>query len=689
MQRAMMSSEPILLEGPIDFLIFSSRVVYLQDNHNGEQLTGSIVDRADGCITIQLSEPCSSLSTKINDYQVGASYKSQQLTFDVVVQQRDHNNQLIVAKHPTHGTLATKRYAFRRPFSDKANLQAELTIQSTLHELAFTTTALVDFTLSSLSLAVDRAQGLALPGDRVESIRIYLDGQCVFNGNGTVTRIDTDYDKDNADCYLVVIEVIHVKNNTVVEFNKNKRRSDRTILIDTQSAFLQFSHPFLHNSTITCPIADLSNSGMSIILEDSPPIPKGLLVHSASLQLPYKSRLEVSFKTTSIQRIVNDEKEVDRVGLQLIDIKPATLKEITNFVQKENSDYLVDANAEDYDRLWEFHFESGFIYGSKRRQIQNYARETFHTYRQLLQSDTSLIKKILYKVDGAIKGDITAIKIFDNTFIIQHLNALKASGASAAQQVIRGMTTFFLDSFANKNADNRYVCAYFRPQNLYPSLVFGETANLIKNSKNCWTKTYDFCLPDGSDLASSSLPWREANEDDLKQLENLLIARQQHQMMRVEGLTREGFLTLQVSEEYEKIGLYRKRRIFVAWNPDNGAVGYAICNYASPGINFSELTNSVKFIYNKDDNINDNQLLADVLGKCVLESYQQTLMPKCVLLLHSQPIPKGFVHEKSYVEWVLDLDHVADFRAATEEIFGNLRHFIRMKKATLNNVSTG
>ena len=65
--------------------------------------------------------------------------------------------------------------------------------------------------------------------------------------------------------------------------------------------------------------------------------------------------------------------------------------------------------------------------------------------------------------------------------------------------------------------------------------------------------------------------------------------------MRVESLTRESFLTMKVSPEYQKIGLYRYRKVFVAHDSNISARGYVICIYTSPGINFSELTNFVKF----------------------------------------------------------------------------------------------
>lgn len=617
-----------------------------------------------------------------------------QLRFDVEISYFDNVRKTLIVNVPKQGFLSDKRTETRNLFAENSDLKAELKIDSLTHKFACQSTQLVNFSSTTISLLVDRAQGLALPDDIATNISIYYKDRLVFESGGIIQRIDMKYcDSGQSDEYLIVVKLEAKTAKTVIDFRTNNRRSDRTILINEQSAFIQFNHPFLDHALLTFRIADLSNSGLSIVMDENmQSLPKGLLVYDASIQLPFKPRLQTSFKVTSVQDIETEDdfgqQYVQRVGLQLLDLTPDTLKEITNFVQRDKSEYLIDASDDDYNQLWEFYFETGFIYGSKRKQIQNYAKEVFRTYRKLLTSNTSLLKKILYKQDGEIKGHVNAVKIFDHTLIVQHLSALKASGASAAQGVIRGMTSFLLDYQANKKVSNRYICSYYRPDNLYPSLVFGETAKLINNEAICWTRIYDFCLPSEQQVdVSEEVISRDASVEDLKNLETLLIEQNEHALIRVESLTRESFLNLKVSKEYERIGLYRYRKVFVAHDSDTNATGYAVCTYSSPGINFSELTNSVKFFYSYE-NAPENQKIADALGQAILASYRETAMPNGVLLLsHGQPIPAGFTREKSYMLWVMDINYMAKFREATENIFSDLKHYIRSYKDTLKHAN--
>jgi len=674
----------INLEGPLDFLIFSCSNVYIRlSEKDPVSVMGQIIDRDNGRILVKISSDLKQLPERV---YVSSPYKSRQLYFSAEVIGFDQQNSVYTLQHPSVGSIQNKRQDLRKPFTDELVFHAEINIDSPTHRIRFTTSRLVDFSPTTISLLLDRSQGLALPGDIVTKVAIFSSEQRIFESEGSVNRIEMKYHLcKHDDEYLIVIKL---GNKTVVDFSNNRRRSDRTILVNEKSAFVQFYHPFLDQTLLTCPIADLSNSGLSIVLaNDIQPMPKGLVVDEGSVQLPLKQRLTISFEVTSVQDITVEEEYGDgyiqRIGLQLLNVNSAVLKELTNFVQQVNSEYLIDANDEDYYRLWELYFETCFIYGNKRRQIQNFANKAFKTDRILLKSNTPLLKKILYKQDGEIKGHVTAIKIFDHTLIIQHLNARKANGGSAAQSVIRGMTTYFLDYSANQRISNRYVCAYYRPNNLYPSLVFGETADIINDTSMCWTRTYDFCLPSNKAAKKTGeVICQEASQADLKNLETLLIDNNEHALMRVEGLYRESLVEMNISKEFEKIGLYRYRKVFVARDNASGSSGYAVCTFTSPGVNFSELTNSVKFYYSDVINVRASQSLADALGEVILDAYSRTDMPNCVLLLdRGQPVPVQFAIEKSYTWWVLDLKYVSKFRDATEHIFGNLKQYIRTRKS--------
>lgn len=673
---------PINLKGPVDYLIFSSSTIAFRSlEQNSVIHSGVVVDRDNDSFTVCIdSNEHYALADFANDnFVLTAPYKSKLLSIDAKLLNGEKPDKLVFSL-PLHGYLVERRKKQRGIFSMKSS-QVTVNVESIDGQLNFKNTLPLDFSSCTVGLFLNRCGGLVLPGDIVANLVIFDGTHLVLESSGTVLLVDkTRHQVGKPENYFVLIELAH-RGASSIEVGRRRRKSERIAMSHSDDAWLEFWHPLNPHIKITGAIADLSNSGCSIVLDaDTCPIPFGLILSSAQLRLPGMQCLDVACRIMSIQLQEQDGESRYRVGMEFINISQQLFKALSGQVQTAMSAYLVDASNADYDRLWEFYFETGFIYGGKRRQIQKYADKIFYTYRCLLNNDTPLLKKILYKRDGEIRGHINAIRIFDHASIIQHLNALKTDQESAAQAVIMGITAHFMDNTVNQMTGNRYVMAYYRPDNLFPAAVFGGAERFINNSLICWATDYEFCLME-DDFNFSNLPegvsYRDANVQDIEKLETLLIERGRFNLMRVEGLTRERLIDLAISRDYESIGLYRQRRVFVAEHARTGTRVYALCNYTSPGINLSELTNSTKFYFTGTD-AEENALLADALAQPIRESYCGTAMDKPVLLLEpGQPIPKGFKAEKKYVEWVLDTAYVWKFKDATEAIFRNLKLYLR------------
>lgn len=686
------TDQRILLSGPLDYLTFTRAPVFLDISGPVKRnFGGNIVERTGDEIVMQLDERMADALRDVApapiEAMLAASYRSMRLEVGVQIANFDHGTGRVTLHMPTRGILVDNRGWQRAKFNaDDQGMHAVLVVDTIGGETRFESVALEDFSFNAVSLYLDRSVGLALPGDSVMALTIQRDNGVLLESTGRITRIDKrSHAGGDDDTYFVAVELDDPNRPPTLDIEPNKRRSDRVTLSDRQDAFVEFEHPFL-GTTTTMRILDLSNSGLAAVIENPKhALPVGLVLPGASLQLPLRSRMSVDLQVRAYHVVGGDNEHTCRASLIFVNATPALIKEVSAFVQQSASELLTDASDEDEDRLWEFYFETAFIYEAKRRHMQPTAEAVRDTFGRLLSSNTPLLKKILYKEDGVIKGHVTAVKVFDQTLLVQHLNALKAAGGSAAMSVIRGMTSFFLDQRANLSSSNRYVCAYYRPNNLYPSLVFGETANLIDDPAQCWTRDYRFCVTgEGqleADITSPDVTVREATDEDKERLETLLIEGGELDLIRVEGLARERITDQAVSEEFEKIGLYRYRRLLVAEHKTSGETAYAVCSFASPGLNFSELTNSVRFFYGPlGRRGRDSQALADALAPRILEIYRQTPILEPVLLLaEGQPLPRGFVSEKVYTLWVLDLMHVKKFRDATEYIFSHLKNYIRDK----------
>jgi hypothetical protein len=676
----MSKSQTIVLQGPIELLIFNQEKMTISIE-GAETMYGVIADNINDNLLFSLDIPAPEFFVVQGQLaRVACNYRGKHLEFNVEVYSYDPQTAMLTTSVPNQGQLVNHRQWERTSFDfEPGSLTAEIDVMTLLGKRTFHANHLDAFSYNVLSLFLDRKQGVVIPGDIVDRIAISSNQSTIFYATGKVARIEiSDPERDEL---FVVIQLDDPNRKPILDIEPNKRSSDRYRFEGKTDAFVEFVHPFSQYKMLA-KLIDISNSGIAIAMHGSRlAMPPGLIIEHASMQLPMHARLDVSLCVKGFTREAHDPDTL-KVCMEFVDPSPMLLKEVSAYVQHLLSDNLVDATYQDIEDLWPFYFEAKFFYPSKRRQLTPHADEVKKTLRNLLKSNTPLLKKILYKEDDTIKGHITAIKVFDHSLMVQHLNALKTNNGAFAKQVIRAITSYFLDKRANDISGNRYVCIYYRPDNFYPKLVFGESARLIDNDEICWTETYQFCTSNEQHTMPvyPGVETLEATEQDLSDLETLLIQTKDYRIFKLEGLAREMITRMAISDMYASIGLYRYRRVFVAKDVNSGQSVYAVCCYASPGLNFSELTNSIK-LYCSHPQHDGNDKLIDAVCNYALESYQETALQQPVLLLREgQPVPSCFEVQKNYTLWAIDLLYAKKFRDATETIFANIKEFVRHQK---------
>jgi hypothetical protein len=679
----MSQSQTIVLQGPIELLIFNRETMTLSID-GAEPGYGVITDNIDNHLEFTLdTHALDSLGDPDGQQaRVDCNYRGKHLQFNVEVYSFDAQSAVLTTSVPNQGQLINHRQWERTSFDiEQGTLSVEIDVQTMMGKRTFCSNHLDAFSYNVLSFFIDRKEGLVIPGDVVERIAIATNQNIIFQATGKIARIEvSDAERDEL---FVVIQLDDPNRRQIPDIEPNKRSSDRYKFEGKTDAFVEFVHPFSQCSLVAR-LVDISNSGIAIAMQGSRlAMPPGLIIENASMQLPMHARLDVSLRVKSVSREMDDSGTL-KLSMEFVEPSPRILKEVSAYVQHLLSENLVDATYQDIEDLWPFYFEAKFFYPSKRRQLTPHAEEVKKTLKQLLKHNTPLLKKILYKEDDTIKGHVTAIKVFDHTLMVQHLNALKTTNGAVAKQVIRAITSYFLDARANQSSGNRYVCFYYRPNNFYPKLIFGESARLIDNPEVCWTETYQFCTAKDEQVVAThqGLDIHEATDQDLSNLETFLIQTQDYRIFKLEGLSREMITNMAISDTYKAIGLYRYRRVFVAKNVATGKCVYAVCCYASPGLNFSELTNSIK-LYCSHPTYAGNQELIDAVCDTALQSYQDTAIQEPVLLLREdQAVPSSFEMKKSYTLWAIDMPYVRKFKDATEVIFANMKEFVRHQKVS-------
>jgi hypothetical protein len=105
------------------------------------------------------------------------------------------------------------------------------------------------------------------------------------------------------------------------------------------------------------------------------------------------------------------------------------------------------------------------------------------------------------------------------------------------------------------------------------------------------------------------------------------------------------------------------------------AMGYAVCEYSSFGVNLSELLNSFKIIITADNDSSTDSIVKDLCTSAE-DFYRSRNHPAAILLCdktYKVPEDSGFEYKKDYYCWNLISRHAHLFQTYFEELLQNRR----------------
>ena len=155
-------------------------------------------------------------------------------------------------------------------------------------------------------------------------------------------------------------------------------------------------------------------------------------------------------------------------------------------------------------------------------------------------------------VDGQLKAHISRIRLYGDTWLCHHHAAIEGYGMKVLAKMI-------LDSVVENVENIEYLCSYYREDNPFPNMVFGDVYREVNNENLITQKEYGYAYL--KSLDSDNLEMRYAINDRADTIK-------------------------------WPVGKYStKERLF-----KNGElVGHLYQNYSASGISFSSYTNSSVF----------------------------------------------------------------------------------------------
>ena len=446
----------------------------------------------------------------------------------------------------------------------------------------------------------------------------------------------------------------------IQRFKQKDFRSERFEL--TPSPNIVFQHPFT-KMRIDLKVVDLSGSGFSVEEDErNTALLPGMILPDLVLNFAdsykIKCTAQVVFHKTMIDS--NGQKWI-KCGLALLDMDIRDhLKLIALLHQtKDKNSYI--CNDINLDKLWDFFFETGFIYPDKYAAIQKNKKQIKETYAKIYTRNPHIARHFIYQDKGTIFGHMAMLRFYESAWMIHHHAARKSTLNKAGLIVLDQIGRMINDSHRLYSLHMDYVICYYRPENKFPSRVFGGAAKSIKDPKGCSLDSFAYLHFKKLARSQSQLPagWQisETRYDDLRDLADYYDHTSGGLMLEAIDLTPEKLECDELSKQYSKEGLIRQRQLFSLKN-DGRLKAVFLVNTSNVGLNLSDITNCIKVFVTDSEQLDADLLrkalsvVAEISGK---DDFPALLYP--VAFADEQQID----YEKIYNLWVCSLQYSDEY----------------------------
>lgn len=454
--------------------------------------------------------------------------------------------------------------------------------------------------------------------------------------------------------------VLEPTSTSIQRFKPRIFRSTRHTL--SPSPNLLCCHP-LTGTTVDLKILDLSGSGFAVEeAEENALLLPGLIL--PEIELTFANSFRIRGKAQVIYRNVLEEDDRHRrvqCGLALLDMDIEEHVKLLGFLQQAKDGNTYVCNQVDLDSLWNFFFETGFIYPQKYAHIESNKDRLKDTYRKLYTESPDIARHFIYQDKGTIYGHMAMLRVHDRSWMIHHHAAGRGESNRAGLIVLSQISRYVNDIHNLYSAHLDYVFCYFRPDNKFPRRVFGGVAEFIDNQRACSVDAFAYFhfRRDLEQHWSLNGPWslHKAGREDLQELESFYEFASGGLMIKTLDLSPDVADRESISREYQKLGFKKERHLY-ALKRGGTLVAILVISTSDVGLNMSDLTNCVKIIV-----LDPSQLpreTVNLLLSLISVKFEQQEIPVLVYpesYAKEQQLPQ----EKTYTLWALDLQYLDDY----------------------------
>jgi hypothetical protein len=510
---------------------------------------------------------------------------------------------------------------------------------------------LIDFSSSSFSARLDLVPPQSFswidPGTPVHLVmatnhEVFFAAQCQI--------IRTQWGGQTGTCVLRPLR------DQSQRFKSKRHRSQRQKIQPPPS--LIFYHP-LTGSLLEMNVKDLSGSGVGgeTKKEQESLIP-GMVLRKARLVFAGGVIFDCCLQVIHTQAVSDNDSEIVTTGFALLDMPPEQHTRLLALIYQTAEPNAFINHTVDTEALWRFFFDTGFIYPEKYIHIQPRKAQILSTFQKLYTSHPSFARHFTYQKMNRVLGHMSMLRFYNRSWMIQHHAAKTTESHRAGLVVLEQIGRYINDAHRLYQSQMDYVFCIYRPENKFPSRVFGGAAISIADSHVCSRDTFAyFHLPRPSRLHQRPVgrEWRllPSDSEDLTELCAWYATQSGGLMMKAFNLANDDCDIRTLSEEYHSIGFQRERRLLTLRHQGR-PIAIFVANRADFGLNMSNFTNCIQVFVVHIDKSSAN-VIYRALTK-IMRWYQDTSIP---IMMYPDTAAAAFslASEKQYTTWVLNLDY--------------------------------
>ena len=461
--------------------------------------------------------------------------------------------------------------------------------------------------------------------------------------------------------------VLRQLNHNLQRFKSKRYRNSRQQLLPSPN--IVFQHPLI-GKRVNLKLIDLSGGGFSVQENEGDSVlMAGLII--PQLKISFARGLSLSCTAQVVFRNLLGEvggEQLVNCGLAILDMDIRDHVKLLSVLHQAADRKSYVGTEVDMDELWDFFFETGFIYPEKYAHFQVNRERIKRTYARLYGESPQIARHFIYQERGAILGHMAMVRFYQDSWMIHHHAARKSVAIKAGLAVLDQVGRYLNELENFYFAHLRFVYCYYRPDNKFPSRVFGGFARQHQDQRVCSLDLFAYRHFRAAAAGERELPepWELAASKpfDLHELASFYAHASGGLLVRAFDLQPGSADHEELAKEYRALG-FKKDSYCYALQREGSLKAFILVNRTDAGFNMAELTNCVTVI------VLDQNLPPELLDRSLAQvsrHYEDREMPVLSYpfsYVEQQQIP----YEKKYLLWILDLQHSDDYLQYCEGLF--------------------